>query len=112
MTVSVPKSGIVKADPIGTGLLDVPSWTVAVGGTLVAVRVAVGVRVGRGVEVGRGVDVGRGVLVGGLVGVLVCGVPDTQPVRLGAGIYGIGVFDGCRAGKLVGMATGKARAEV
>lgn len=110
LTVRLPKSGIVKAEPIGTGLLDVPSWTVAVGGTGVAVSVAVGVRVGRGVEVGRGVDVGRRVLVGGTVGV--GGVLGGHPVRLGAGTYGRGVFDGCRVGKRVGVVTGNARAEV
>lgn len=82
MTVSAPRSGSVRADPIGAGLPAVPSWTVAVGGTGVG---GIGVHVEVGVEVGRGVDVGARVRVGRIVGVSVAGVPETQFARLGAG---------------------------
>src|SRR5512133_1857372 len=85
-----------------------PIWTVAVGGMGVAVGAP------SGVLLAVGVDVGGGVLVGGTVGVTVIGVPDTttQPVRLGAGMYGAGVLDGASVGKREREGTGTARPEV
>jgi hypothetical protein len=73
-------------------------------GVLLGVRVAVLVGVSEGVRVGvidgvsEGVRVGRsvGVFVGALVGVNVGsrygGVPEGQPVRLGAGMYAAGLL--------------------